>query len=603
MKNSDYVDSYLELYKQIDKPGYAVLVRGEWGAGKTHRVLKKLGKENIYYVSLFGLTSQEEIYSSVFLSMFPAKATIPKITSKIKDALKGAEKITFAVPGVVHGLTEAFIKEKVKKDKVIVFDDLERANLDLDEILGCINKYVEHHECRVIVIAHDDSIDEKLSKVKEKIFGQILLVQPNVTETLSNFIINSRSPNVAKEIENYILPVFLASKCQSLRILKQTIDDCLRLYGCLEKKHVNKRSSLILLMSMFCGFSISFRDGKIKKEDLNERSSATYRDYNLKDTNDKSNYGKMKDRFKESNIGIEFDSKILSDDLLIDTICHGYYSKEEITSYLDSTYHFHDIKLSPAWLTLINFDKQDDLSIKTALQRIRDEESRYEIIDIGDILHTFSLKCLMSSQGEIDESIDEIEAWTKNYITKLVEINKLPESSRDARDINIELEDHSHGYGYWLRDEYRQHFSRLTKFITSCREKSLENKFPEYVKEVIESMSTDIHTFSALISSGPQSFGKYANLPILKIIPPADFVKLWLSLPRENWSIVAKTLEYRYNLGMLSNYLSDETSWIVSLNDELNRMASLEAGLARLRIERLIPKIALPEKNVANVSH
>lgn len=589
--NNELVDSYLDLYSKIDNPGHAVLVKGEWGAGKTYKVIKKLGAENIYYISLFGLGSQREIYSAVFLSMFPAKAVIPKITSRIKDALKGTEKITFGVPGVVNGLTEAFIKEKVKKDKVIVFDDLERSNLSLNEVLGCINKYVEHHECRVIVIAHDESIYKELDKVKEKIFGQILLIQPDIEDAHKHFISTSRSPSAAKEIEEYILYSFSASKCQSLRILKQTIDDCLRLYSCLEKKHIAKASSFRNLMSMFCGISISFRDGKITKEDIKKRSIVAYLDYNVKDENDKSSFGKMKERFKEANANIDFDSRILSDDILINTICNGYYNKEEIISYLDSSHYFGDPTNSPAWVSLFNFDSLDDQSIRIARERIEKEESQFEITDIGDILHIFCLKCLLSLHGEISKSFDEIEEDTSKYVSDLLSMNKLPASTRDARETHYEHQDHAHGHGYWIKDDYRINFERITKYITLCRDRALEKNFPSNGQEVLGYLKTDVHEFRKVISAGPYTFGKYSNLPILKTIPPGQFVKAWLSIPRENWSVITKALESRYNLGMLDNYLVDEVSWIESVKNELKKAAAFENGLSKLRIERLIPRV------------
>lgn len=593
--NNDLVSNFFNFYKQIESPGYAVLVKGEWGTGKTYKVVNELGMDNIYYTSLFGLSSQQEIYSAVFLSMFPAKSVIPKITARIKDALKGTEKITFGVPGIVNGVAEAFIREKVKKDKVIVFDDLERANLDLNKILGCINKYVEHHQCRVIVIAHDEIIQEELNKVKEKIFGQILLIEPNIKEAHHAFIKKSGAPAAAKEIEDYILSAFCASKCQSLRILKQSIDDCLRLYSCLEKKHIEKKAKIKALILMFCGISISFRNGKITKEDIKARSKVAYMDFNIKNDTEKSSYGKMKDLFRETMAEIDFDSRILSDDILENTICNGFYNKKEITKYLDESHHFSDPLNSPAWVTLMNFDKLDDNSIKAALVRIDKEEDAFDITDIGDILHTFSLKCMLIMNGEIDEDYEELENKYKNYVSELLLNDKLPPSTKDARETHEEQQDNAHGYAYWIKDEYRVNFERLAKFITNTRDLALEKKYPSYGNEVLELLKTDLREFREAISAGPYSFGKYSNMPVLKTISPSKFVKTWLSISREDWLTVKTALESRYNWGMLKNYLSDEEQWIIAINQQIRIYASYEKGLSRLRIMRLVLNVPLNE--------
>lgn len=76
--NNDLVSNFFNFYKQIESPGYAVLVKGEWGTGKTYKVVNELGMDNIYYTSLFGLSSQQEIYSAVFCQCSLQNQLYPK---------------------------------------------------------------------------------------------------------------------------------------------------------------------------------------------------------------------------------------------------------------------------------------------------------------------------------------------------------------------------------------------------------------------------------------------------------------------------------------------------------------------------------------------
>ena len=69
-----HLEDYLAYYKGCNAPGYAVLVTGEWGTGKTYQVKEALAEEERYYVSLFGLQSPHDVHSAVFAAMDPKLA-------------------------------------------------------------------------------------------------------------------------------------------------------------------------------------------------------------------------------------------------------------------------------------------------------------------------------------------------------------------------------------------------------------------------------------------------------------------------------------------------------------------------------------------------
>ena len=49
------LNNYIDYYKTLVKPGYAVLVTGKWGTGKTYQVKKALRNDK-YSVSYTHLT-------------------------------------------------------------------------------------------------------------------------------------------------------------------------------------------------------------------------------------------------------------------------------------------------------------------------------------------------------------------------------------------------------------------------------------------------------------------------------------------------------------------------------------------------------------------
>ncbi|ECH0540421.1 hypothetical protein FPD08_23315, partial [Salmonella enterica] len=105
-----------------------------------------------------------------------------------------ANDVTLALGPLVGNIANALIKEKVDNSKTIVFDDLERCSINLEDLFGAINKYVEHHGCKVIVIAHDDKLNDELTDKKEKIFGQVIKVTPDIEGAFNQFISKSKAP-------------------------------------------------------------------------------------------------------------------------------------------------------------------------------------------------------------------------------------------------------------------------------------------------------------------------------------------------------------------------------------------------------------------------
>lgn len=230
---NEKLSSYISYYKNLNNPKYAVLIKGEWGVGKTHLINNLLKDDEKYYISLFGLTTVQEVHSAVFVKMYPARSRTRKLLNWFGNSSLKANDITLTLGPLIGNIANAIIKEKVDNSKPIVFDDLERCSIDLEDLFGVINKYVEHHECKVIVIAHDDKLKEDLTDKKEKIFGQIIKVSPDIDGAFKRFIARSKTPYAFDSIKDIVYKSFIASECKSLRVLDYIINDCARMLSCL----------------------------------------------------------------------------------------------------------------------------------------------------------------------------------------------------------------------------------------------------------------------------------------------------------------------------------------------------------------------------------
>ena len=90
---NSHIEKYLDYYCGLCKPGFAILLKGKWGSGKTWFIKKyeeklKEKKQRCLYVSLYGMTSFSDIENVFFEQLFPIRSSkIASLTGKILQGL------------------------------------------------------------------------------------------------------------------------------------------------------------------------------------------------------------------------------------------------------------------------------------------------------------------------------------------------------------------------------------------------------------------------------------------------------------------------------------------------------------------------------------
>lgn len=185
MKQTLKEEEIIELIKEYLKNSNtdnAILIDGEWGSGKTffvkNKIIKDLtglekeyqGKEKkikFIYISTYGIKDTKELDNKLFDSIIgdflPNKVgkfhkIIEKGISSIYDIIKAFKELPNIPKDSVRNLIEIFQNEK---DYTIVFDDIERCDMPINELLGYINEFVEHKKLKVILIANQKEIAKK----------------------------------------------------------------------------------------------------------------------------------------------------------------------------------------------------------------------------------------------------------------------------------------------------------------------------------------------------------------------------------------------------------------------------------------------------------
>ena len=251
--NQEILDC-LNDYLKVRKPGYAILLRGSWGSGKTFFVkdwldtlAKKDDDDDFYtlapiYVSLYGMTTMSQIDEEMKKAVSPIlHSKFMKTAGKMfKVAISAALRYNIDLnnDGVDDMKMECTIDPKallgsddlhVKGNRLVVFDDLERCHVSIKEVMGYINYYVEHIGCNVVIVGDDDKLKKKqeFQEIKEKTIGREFELDPDVDAAVDCFVCdeNIRDKDYLGHNKELIKACFKASRTNNLRLLKQSLCD------------------------------------------------------------------------------------------------------------------------------------------------------------------------------------------------------------------------------------------------------------------------------------------------------------------------------------------------------------------------------------------
>lgn len=259
MRETNIIYECLNQYIQNPDPQYAVMLKGKWGCGKTYFIknwLQQFNSEsndenaeagNIIlkpvYVTLYGISRIGEVSKAIDRELNPffysktgkVLAGVAKIAGKVllktSFDFNGDNKEDASFSGSIDSLSLFRINDDttVKGDKFIVFDDIERCQIDMKKLLGYINYFVEHCNCHVVVIGDEthllnDSRDQ-LAEFKEKTIGKEYEIQPDIEAAINYFLNEVPDCDYLQSEHDFIIQCFQATSNGNLRLLRQCLQD------------------------------------------------------------------------------------------------------------------------------------------------------------------------------------------------------------------------------------------------------------------------------------------------------------------------------------------------------------------------------------------
>ena len=331
----DLVESILD-YIRAEYTDYAIMINGEWGSGKTyfwnHKIKPKIEAMQVngkrltpIYMSLYGISNLEEISKKIFiettqlmdknLKKFMGASGVASIPEYAKTGLDMANFFGVTQNGDRLDYAQFFSTD----DKVLCFDDLERANVDVIDILGYINNFVEHDNIKTIIICNEKELSTKLKnsnlemktfiatylldkenklniktdkpmverirdtieyvfdkandyeRIKEKLIGETFEYAPEFNYIINGLLMryenNADLIRFLRENTALITSTFNKSGTRNLRILKHALNNFKKIFDTVTNSYPNTNHRVLQTMLIFTiAISFEIKAGKITKD-------------------------------------------------------------------------------------------------------------------------------------------------------------------------------------------------------------------------------------------------------------------------------------------------------------------------------------------------
>jgi hypothetical protein len=593
---NEHITKYLQWYlsPSCNSPKFAVLINGGWGSGKTYfikRFMDSFGddrndsnsvvRSDFLYISLYGLNSTSDIDDQIFQQLHPILSSKGvAIAGKIaKGLLKFGLKVDLDSTGSAEAsaspsMPDISIRSFLDKfkNKLLVFDDLERCLIPIELLLGYVNAFVEHQESKVIVIANDQEIElgleetekketSKYHRIKEKVIGKTFLVESEnrvvIESLLQECTIEARECLVLnKEI---LFSVFNSVESgtgqRNFRACSHALRDIEYLWPSIDIKFRNHTELMEDFLRHYFCFDYELQLSNITIDDILEIDS--WRMNNLFDKINSSN-----SQIKDSRIGYFIGRHNLNsyNILLTDALWSKLFrlSRDgltELNEVFGNTRYFLD-QNTPNWKKLWHHLDIDDDQMSPLINSVSDSFEKHEYVDPGTVLHVVGLFMWLTELGyflpnTVGKSVKEILQTGKSYVDWLEANSKLPEEKVFS---SIDMRSGCFGLGFSAAgkpefNEFRDYYKSKTKAFTR---KSILDSVPE----ILVLMKEDPNGFYKDVGSPGFQESKYWNVPIFEKIKPQEFLDNFGHVNNADKSLILESVTDRYK--WLNN--SDPTS-------------------------------------------
>lgn len=647
------LEDYLIFYKSLINPQFAVMLNGSWGSGKTYYIKKKLklwndeakaskkkrfSKKIRFWQKEHGARSEVIVLRPVYVSLYGISTT-SQINEKIREALnpllygQGAKALKKIMLGAVKTATHINLDtngdnvndgkvtfdinslgllkdndEKIKGEKLLIFDDVERCKIKITELFGYINEFAEHYGCKVLLLNDETKTIEKAkleeeayNEFKEKLVGQTFTIQPDLDSAIISFINTLSEPEIMtflKDSAEMIKAVFNASKVSNLRILFQTVLDFERFANQFDqdiKQDKKYNGYLKNLLFHFVLVYLEYKSGNVTVAEISK-----FRFTEQQKENEAKITLKYNDCLTKYNIANRL--HIIAYDVIEDFIKNGFNKIEILNSAVKMSQFFSE-KEQQHWEKLWNWEELDEDDFDNLYKEVVDYIKNKKVDNPYILLHAIMIMISLK----------------KNAIIKTIEFEPVPifkENFERILEKNKNLSYLKFSDHFWSKS-YREKDSLEFKEITAYANERIaihnqENK-DNYLAQVFEELNNENlrDLQDKLDSPLPDRSSNYSSGPILEYIDAVKLAEKLLSLNSASLNAFFLFVEKRYfperifTNGNLLQFNTKDKDAIVKIKDRFkaeikvtNRIRKFNLKKYVSLLEELIKKLEDMEKRV-----
>ena len=511
MKDNKELTTYLNEYLRMEKPQFAVMISGKWGCGKTFYIENQIAewskkKEKAsgnsvvlkpIYVSVNGLNNVGSVVRKIKAVLHPilyskgAKVAKKVVLAAMNIAVKTS--VDFEGDGTgedlnslldAEGILDIFMSDSnsLKGNRILVLDDIERSKIPMDELFGFINGIVEHSNSKVILICDEEKLIEVAKKenlsveykdFKEKLVGQTFSLEVDYAG-ITNVFIEVSNSKILLDNRGIITELFIASKCENLRLIRHCLIDIKRFFDQLPKnieKNSNYKNFVTNVVAYLTIASLEDRFGNKTVEHyqsffLSEEDKALVNEIGQKYNGILENYGLYNSVY---TIPIKH---------LVSFVRSGFLASPD---YLVSQCRMLQSRNLTNWEKLWNCSRLSNTEFETLLDS---EKKRFYNKELGysfEVVHLAGILLFLERRG----------------LVKLSRKNVVRIAKSNIKDINDKYPDDATRYylnsqGYEFHESKTDEMREIISFSGELYQKRIKKQETDYVAGIWQSMNDNI---------------------------------------------------------------------------------------------------------------
>lgn len=509
-----FVEEYLNEYIGMSEADFAVLISGLWGCGKTTLVSKWMAKTKIrekkkwVYVSVNGAATIEEIKHRVFEEAYPSAAKVLTVAKCVSSVISPFVGTLSCAKGTKEVSAEAHIDQFEKlvpkrlnvRCDVIVFDDVERAVVRIEELLGYFSKLLADGTKIILVgdekILAERWIDQKdenrglcvqgYEKQKEKVIGQTFSVVENFDdlygtlvddahcEAIRNILISQRSVLV-KDFKS----VDGACNYRAFKHACRDVDYWFRRLPKTARKN-DEYAKLFVRMVLLIDYELLVNT--LKAEDLGvipKEGSSSFIEFLDRHKIRRPSWGNV-------NEYLSLPIKLLKQML----VAHSA-RREDIENAVSLLSWFVPKKNPPPWRVLLQWWELDRHDMERVVSKLKCDLENARIIDARDFMHSIAVLGQLVAQRLLPNSPQSFLKSCKGYIEHAISKGAFKDILLSNVSISEQIVSRNSGSlyaGEWQQEDY---FEVLKSLFCDALQKKRAEMLQEKTKEMVKRLQDD----------------------------------------------------------------------------------------------------------------